>query len=337
MLYRSINTHVHCRDQGEAYKTTILEQMTLAKNHGRVAVIDMPNNKPRTLTKSDVETRNYIAHLSGCRKGYYINIGGTKDVKQLEEAVDLVETRDNNVPGIKIFTTGADDDPIVIKHENDLETFHRNLKNLGYSGVLIPHCEDESLFRIGSFNPERPATWDKQRPKEAEVSAIRKMINYAKKADAEYKIHFPHVTCAESIDVIDENTDYVDMSFEVTPQHLLLSTRDMITKKDLDKKMNPPIRSQEVVDILWERLKEIVQDGKIPVTSGTDQAVHTLKEKMEGTVFPDGRIIGYLSGCQGEKYYPSFVQELEIRDFSPTDISNILYGNAKKIFPKIKE
>jgi len=337
MQYPSINTHVHCRDQGEAYKTTILEQMTLAKSHGRVAVIDMPNNKPRTLTKADVEERNSIAEKNGCKKGYYINIGGTKDVKQLEEAVNLAETRDNNVTGIKIFTTGADDDPIVIKHENDLETFHRNLKDLGYKGVLIPHCEDEKLFRIGSFNPERPATWDKQRPKEAEVSAIRKIINYAGKAGAEYKIQFPHVTCAESIDVIAENVDYVDMSFEVTPQHLLLSTRDMITKKDLDKKMNPPIRSQEVVDILWERLREIVQDGKIPVVSGPDQAVHTLKEKMEGTVFPDGRITGYLSGCQGENYYPSFVQELRNHGFSSTDMNKILYRNAKVVFPKIKE
>jgi len=58
---------------------------------------------------------------------------------------------------------------------------------------------------------------------------------------------------------------------------------------------------------------------------------------MEGTVYPDGRIVGYLSGCQGEKLYPSFVQELRMNDFSSREIEQIVYGNAKIVFPKIKE
>jgi dihydroorotase-like cyclic amidohydrolase len=101
--------------------------------------------------------------------------------------------------------------------------------------------------------------------------------------------------------------------------------------------MNPPIRSYETMSGLFQRTKEVVQDGNILVTSGPDQAVHTLKEKMEGVVHSDGKIEGFLSGCQGEDYYPSFLQELKTQEFSPTDINQIIYWNAKKVFPKIQE
>jgi dihydroorotase len=336
MLPPSISTHHHCRDEGESYKTTIPEQMAYAKSHNRVAIIDMPNNEPRTLTKADVYARNEIAEKNGCKKGYYINIGGTKDEKQLAEAVDAVETIDN-VTGIKVFTTGADNDPIVLKRDEDLDAFHRILKNLGYEGVVIYHCEDENLFNRGSFDFRVPATWNKQRPKEAEVSAVKKVNNSGRKVDIDFGQHIAHVTCGEVIDVIVENSDYVDISFEITPQHMTLSTRDMQTINDLDKKMNPPIRAQEDVDRLWIRTKEEAKRRIIPIMSGTDNAPHTLDEKMKGIIHPDGRIDGYLSGCQGELYYPRFVHELGAHDFSPDDIYNILYGNAKKRFPKIKE
>jgi dihydroorotase len=336
MLPHSINTHLHCRDEGDSYKTTILEQMNIAKSYGRVAVIDMPNNNPRTLSMADIERRNAIAERNGCLKGYYINIGGTNDKRQLAEAVEAVDKYEN-VAGIKIFTTGPDSDPIVVKYDKDQESFHKNLKDLSYTGILIPHCEDESLFRIGSFDPSRPGSWNIQRPKEAETSAIKKMIAGARKVDADYHIHFPHVTCSESIDEIAKNTDYVSMSFEVTPQSLLKSTRDMVAPESIDLKMNPPIRSQETVDLLWERLQEIVLRGRIHVTSGTDQAVHTPKEKSEGSVSPDGKISGYLSGVQGEKMYPEFVQELRLHEFSPMEINQIVYRNAKNVFRKIKE
>ena len=335
MLYPLIDTHVHCRDWDEKYKTTILEVTTLLRRNGGKALIDMPNTKPRILYRADVKHRNETAESQGCRKGYYLNIGGTKNPKQIEEAVEAVDNYDN-VTGIKFFTTGNDSDPLVIKNEIDQASFYKNLREFGYKGVVIPHCEKESLFKIGRFNPDHPWTWNEQRPKEAEVASIKDQIRLSVDASFNGHIHFPHVTCADSLDAILEHMNHASMSAEVTPQHMLLSTRDMTTRKDLDKKVNPPIRSQEVVDILWERLKDIVEEGNLIITTGSDHAVHTLKEKMEGSIH-EGKIEGYLSGYPGQKIYPNLIEELKRHEFSQDDIKNLTYWNAKKIFPRIKE
>jgi dihydroorotase len=336
MFLGFIDTHVHLRDEDDAYKDTIPAGMSRAKSLGIVAVCDMANNNPRSIHKSNILYRNEIAEKNDCKKGYYQSIGGTKDPKQLMEAVEAID-QIKNLIRIKIFTTGPNSDPIVIKERADQYQFQKNLKDIGYKGVLVPHCEKEGLFRIGSFDPKLPATWNKQRPKEAEVTAITDMIEDAKKLDVGYMIHFPHVTCAESIDVIVKNSDYLRLAFEVTPQTLLYSTRDMIGPKDLDKKMNPPIRSLETVDMLWERLKEVAHEAVVPITIGSDNAPHSLKEKMEGVVHPDGRIEGFLSGFQGQKLYVPLVHELEKRGFEADVIEQMVRWNAKKIYPKIRE
>ncbi|MFH1229188.1 MAG: hypothetical protein V1678_02055 [Candidatus Aenigmatarchaeota archaeon] len=331
-----IDTHQHRRDWAESYKTTILEVSNLSSSIGVRAAIEMPNTKPRIISKELVEKRNASAKEQGCEKGHYLNIGGTISPYQIKEAVEAVAEY-SNVTGIKIFTTGPDEDPLVIKRQNDQSDFYKSLTKFGYYGVVIPHCEKESMFDIGRFDPNRPYTWNDQRPKESEVAAIEDQIISAIDAGFQGHIHFPHVTCEESIDMVMNYVDNVSMSVEVTPQHMLFSTRDMMSKHGLEKKINPPIRNQETVDVLWEKLKDVVEKKQLLVTVGTDHAVHTQKEKMEGDVLPSGKIEGYLSGYPGLKLYTNLVQELERREFSAEDIESMTYWNAKKIFPNIKE
>ena len=70
------------------------------------------------------------------------------------------------------------------------------------------------------------------------LSSTRKLIRSANRSKK--KIHVLHITTAEEIKLLLKNRKYV--SFEVTPQHLILASPDCYKKLGNYAQMNPPIR-----------------------------------------------------------------------------------------------
>ena len=70
----------------------------------------------------------------------------------------------------------------------------------------------------------------------------------------------------------------IDVTAEVTPHHLLLTT-DLLTGYDPTYKVNPPLRPQEDVDALREALR----DGTIDAVA-TDHAPHARHDKEHAFV-----------------------------------------------------
>jgi dihydroorotase len=98
-------------------------------------------------------------------------------------------------------------------------------------------------------------------------------------------IHFCHISCKSSVEEIQNAFDYnfrmvvylcdfePDISFEVTPHHLLLNN-DIELKDPSLGKVLPPLRDKENSSFLFEQL----QEGNIEFI-GTDHAPHTFEEK----------------------------------------------------------
>ena len=66
-----------------------------------------------------------------------------------------------------------------------------------------------------------------------------------------------------------------NVTFEITPQHLTLFAPDCYEKLKTFSQMNPPIRSKDHHDRLWDAVKE-----SLVSTIGSDHAPHLKKDKV---------------------------------------------------------
>jgi dihydroorotase len=87
-------------------------------------------------------------------------------------------------------------------------------------------------------------------------------------------VHIAHMSTKGGVDLVRKaKAEGVKVTCEVTPHHLVLSD-DSLENYDTNLKMNPPLRTREDVESLWEGLK----DGTIDVIA-SDHAPHSIEEK----------------------------------------------------------
>ena len=171
---KKIDTHVHFRDRGEAYKETIKGGLKKAAAQGIIAVCDMPNKKPLTLYEEDVLLLLRLAKKAKSKVKYLVWVGITTDEKQIEEAVRLVRTTPE-VVGIKLYA-GPSTGNLGITTEEELRKIFKTLVELDYEGVLAVHCEEKSELRENLWDPQKPETFGKVRPIAAEVKSVKKVL-----------------------------------------------------------------------------------------------------------------------------------------------------------------
>ena len=98
------------------------------------------------------------------------------------------------------------------------------------------------------------------------------------------RVHVAHVSTAGSVEVLRwakgqaKLDGHWDVTAEVTPHHLLLTT-DLLTGYDPTYKVNPPLRPQEDVDAL----RAALVDGTIDAVA-TDHAPHARHDKEHAFV-----------------------------------------------------
>jgi dihydroorotase len=92
-------------------------------------------------------------------------------------------------------------------------------------------------------------------------------------------VHVAHVSTAGSVEVVRwAKARGIDVTAEVTPHHLLLTT-DLLAGYDPTFKVNPPLRPQEDVDAL----RAALADGTIDAVA-TDHAPHARHDKEHAFV-----------------------------------------------------
>jgi len=310
-----IDPHVHFRDGRQSYKETIAHGLELAKNQGVDIVFDMSNTDPPILRKSDVKNRFKLVPES-YRDKYFFYVGATNDQGQLQEAVDLAKTM-REVIGIKMFAGKSTGDLAIISEDNQKKVYQM-LSDLNYNGVLAVHCEKESLMQ-NAFNPADPYTHALSRPKKAETESIRDQIKFAGETGFRGNLHICHVSCSESVKIIDNARGKIKITCGVTPHHLLWSDKKLKGDHGLLYKTNPPLRSQFDSDALRDLLKQ----NKIDWIE-TDHAPHAVGEKLYS---------GFPSGYPSLYLYKYLIDE-KLPDWGLNDkqIENLTCGNIIRLF-----
>ena len=266
-----IDVHVHLRDQELAYKETFYTGTAAAAAGGITFVMDMPNNQPVTMSAEALKERAKLAE-----KQVLVNTAFYSAFpEKLEDMVNIVKA---GAIAFKLFLNQKIGGINIEDDQETLKAFEmaKNLKTL-----VAVHAEDRKIIeeRIQNLkNQQNLEAYLKAHDVEAEVKAVKKVLALSEKSKA--SIHFCHLSSKESLEIISKaKKANMDVTCEVTPHHLLLTSQNFKTEGSL-LLTDPPVREKDHSIALLEALK----NGIIDILA-SDHAPHKLEEKMVGNVW----------------------------------------------------
>lgn len=258
-----IDMHVHLREPGREDKETVLTGCRAAIHGGFTSIAAMPNTTPVADNEAVVEAVQFKAYKANLADVYPI-AAITKGQKGEELTEMLLLKR----AGAVAFS----DDGHTVQNSGVMRRALDYSKAL--NGLLISHCEDESLLGSGVMNEGIVSTelGLSGIPNEVEDLIIARDIMLAKLTGA--RLHIAHVSTRYGVELIAKaKAEGVKVTAEVTPHHLCL-TDEAVRGYDTNTKVNPPLRTEADRAAVFEALNT----GVIDCVS-TDHAPHTVQEK----------------------------------------------------------
>lgn len=244
-----IDPHVHLREPGGEHKEDFTSGTRAALAGGFTTVLVMPNTDPPVTGRETLSrTLDLAASKAVCDYGLFV--GATADNAAEAAALD-------DVVGLKLYMGSSTGSLLVADLPGQIAHFER------YPGIIAVHAEDEAA--VAHF-----ATRGQRRPPLCAALAVSRALALAERYGC--RLHVCHVSTAHELALIrDAKSRGVRVTCEVTPHHLFLTTEDEARLGSLGQ-MNPPLRSQQDVEALWDNLDTID-------CLATDHAPHTLAEK----------------------------------------------------------
>ncbi|MEA5015740.1 MAG: dihydroorotase [Candidatus Limiplasma sp.] len=270
-----VDVHVHLREPGFSYKETIAAGSRAGARGGYTALCAMPNLNPAPDSLEHVKVQQDIIDRDACIRVYpYASI--TLGQKGRGGLVDFAAL----APKVVAFS----DDGRGVQDEEAMREAMGRVKAV--NGLLVAHCEDESLLEGGYIHKGSYARAHGHRgiSSESEWRQVQRDLALARETGCRY--HVCHVSTKESVALIRRaKREGVDVSCETAPHYLLLQ-EDWL-QEDGNWKMNPPIREEADRMALLEGLS----DGTVDIIA-TDHAPHSAQEKSGGLEGSANGIVG---------------------------------------------
>ena len=258
-----IDLHVHLREPGQSAKETIASGAQAAAAGGFTTVVCMPNTSPALDSASVVTWVLEKARAEAC-----VNVLPTGALTKGIAGEELAPIGALKKAGVVALT---DDGRCIQNHE----LMRRALEYARMFGlVVMDHCQDYSLVGKGVMHEGYWSTllglagW----PAAGEELIVQRNATLAELTGT--PIHCQHLSAAGSVRVLREaRSRGIPLSGEVCPHHIVL-TDASLQGYDTNFKMNPPLRSEEHVEALFEG----IADGTISILA-SDHAPHCGFEK----------------------------------------------------------
>lgn len=291
------DVHIHAREDVSG-KNNYKEDFTTARaamhNGGVTHAGDMPNNPIPPVDNASYEAKAKLAHEKAQGEIWlYAGIGPN--------------TRPLSYPVPYKVYMGPSIGDLYFK---DLQTLDETLQHYRGQNVSF-HCEDPEILE----SHEKEEYHHERRPPKAEVVATRDALMLIEKYELKGKLC--HYSTSEGLKLIREARKRgVNVSIEVTPQHLFYDMEHLNESSYKPLQMNPPIRYEVDRKTLFEALK----NNEIQFLA-TDHAPHTLEEKSHGH-----------SGLTGLDTFGPFVAWLLHEGVDPTQVARMAAENPGNFF-----
>lgn len=266
-----VDLHTHLREPGREDAETVLTGSRAAAVGGYTAVLAMANTNPVTDTAEAAERVYDLGRAAGLVDVQPVG-AVTKGLagEELAELGLMARSRAK----VRVF---SDDGKCV----HDPRVMRRALEYVkAFGGVVSQHSQDPALAGSTACCHEGEVSgrlglpgW----PGVAEEIIVARDVMLARHTGS--RVHVAHVSTAGSVEVVRwAKAQGIDVTAEVTPHHLLLTT-DLLSGYDPVFKVNPPLRPDEDV----EALRAALADGTIDAVA-TDHAPHARHDKEHAFV-----------------------------------------------------
>lgn len=302
-----VDLHVHLRQPGFSYKETIASGTRAAASAGYTTVCAMPNIKPPpdspvSITEElDIISRDAVINV----------IPYSKITKSNGEPVDFEKMRE--------FTHIFSDDGRGVQDESVMKRAMLSCREAG--GIIVAHCEDESLLNGGYIHDGIYASLHSHKgiSSASEYKQLERDLKLVEQTGCRY--HACHISTKESVELLRcAKRKGLPVTAETAPHYLLLCDEDLYDEGRF--KMNPPLRSS----LDREALIGAISDGTIDVIA-TDHAPHSAEEKSRG-------LKGSLMGIVGlETAFPLLYTYLVKKNIITLEkLIELMCVNPRKIF-----
>jgi len=268
-----IDSHVHLRDQQLAYREDFASGTEAAAAGGVTTVIDMPNNRPLTMSSEALRERMQLAE-----KRILVNVAfNSAFPHQLGEIRRIVN---EGAVGFKLYLIQQ----IGGVNINDDSALQGAFDSVAETKVPIAvHAEDRATLEAAEKRMRETGRNDaeallKAHPSKAEVKAIQRVVRLAKNSGAH--AHICHISSAAGLNAaLEAKKKNLNITCEVTPHHLLLTSHHAKKLGNIAL-MLPPLRGKGDTEALWKALKQGLID-----TVASDHAPHSVEEKSAGSIW----------------------------------------------------
>jgi dihydroorotase len=281
-----IDIHSHLRDMDQSDKETFLTGTKAAAFSGITTVFNMPNTIPPAITQEQIKL-----WMKKVKNNIYVDVGFIAGVpKGIDEEI-IKKIIPLGIFGFKIYPLNPISDNDWTDKENVLKILNISSKYqipiFIHASYPLPNTEREQIKQEFKQTTESILEYhNRLDPEKSEEKFVKFIIDnyyeFINKNKLEPNlfpiIHFCHISCIESYSIIKktQETDLnFNITFEVTPHHLLLSNKIRLDNNNFGKVL-PPLREEKHPKFLFDQLKA----GNIKLI-GTDHAPHTLEEKNQ--------------------------------------------------------
>ncbi len=305
-----VDLHTHLREPGREDAETILTGSQAAALGGYTAVLAMANTSPVTDT---AEAAMRVWELG--REAGLVHVQPVGAVTRGLAGEELAELglMHRSRAGVTVF---SDDGRCV----HDARVMRRALEYVkAFGGVVSQHSQDPALAGPAACCHEGELSgrlglpgW----PGIAEEVIVARDVMLARHTGS--RVHVAHVSTAGSVEVLRwAKAQGIDVTAEVTPHHLLLTT-DLLAGYDPTFKVNPPLRPQEDV----EALRAALVDGTIDAVA-TDHAPHARHDKEHAFVDAAFGMVGLETALA--------VVRTAVPDLSWSDVARVMSTTPARI------
>jgi len=269
-----IDAHVHFREPGLEHKEGWPSGSEAAVMGGVTCVLEMPNTVPPTDRAERVEAKRELAEGRSWVDFGLLGLIGRDLAGRLGSMAEA------GVVGFKCFlgeTTGDLPSP----EDPELLMALREATDVGLRVGF--HAEDRAIIgplveAVKAAHRTDAMAHLETRPTSAEVAAIERACRLAAEAGA--AIHIHHLSSRDGLATVEAwRSRGLDVTLEVTPHHLFLSSDD-VRRLGTITRVNPPLRAPGE----GAELMGAVAEGRIEVVA-SDHAPHTHAEKQHPDVW----------------------------------------------------
>lgn len=320
-----IEPHLHLRDPSKNEREDFESGTKACAAGGITSIVEHPVSTPSVHNTKTLHNRiEVVKHKAVVDYGFYGGAGH-------DNLGEMASMADAGIMGFKTFLPssppGREKEFLGLnaKHDGYLYQILENAAKTNLPALF--HLEDDLLLnlfesRIKAQGRFEPMAHIDSRPEVVEIVAVAKLLAMAEDTGA--KVQLVHMSTDRAVALAKHYRSLgVSISIETCPQYLVLSKEDM-ERGGAFAKMNPPLRSKETQNKLWN----YVLDGTIDMVV-SDHSPFLIEEKEVG----NENIFNAPPGHPGlETLLPLMLNEVSTGRITFPQLSSLMAENVARIY-----